>query len=557
LRRRSGLWRVLAGLLLVAVPVVGIGLTMLPAATADTAPRRIVSGWLPYWTMPASLASVDNNADLWSDASPFWYYATSVTTIGGRTGAGDPAVVSDLHSRGILVLPTVTETLSAAQMAPLLSDPAQRALHVQALAALAVSNGYDGIDLDYESMNFGGTATEKAAVRDGFAALIGELGAALDAQGKLLSVTVGARTATTNWWPVHDYARLGAVADRFRIMAYDYHYAGSTPGAVAPLDWVHQVASYAVTVVPKGKIQLGTPLYGYDWPRDPAAADGWGTARSLSYNAAEALRTSVAAPRLWSSTAAAPYFSYTKDGISHEVWYNDAESTRAKMTLIEKYGIKGLVFWAVGAEDTRQWPILRSYAIQRTTALTASAPTAVTYGTKIAVSGKLTTAGGVAVAGARVALHQRPAGTTTWKYIVSTTTSSTGTALFSYTPTVNSEFRLYAPSSWSYLASTSPTVKTLVRWRVSAAFDDSTITRGMTAKLRGNVAPVRAGTAVRLDRYISGSWTLVGSTTVSSTGTYVFSMAPKTAGTYTYRVRVPATASYATAYSATRKLYVS
>lgn len=556
MRQRSIRRRVLAGLLAVLLPV-GIGLAMLPTATADTAPRRIVSGWLPYWTMSASLASVDSNADVWSDASPFWYFATSAARIAGHTGAGDPVVISDLHSRGILVLPTVTETLNAAQMAPFLSDPAQRAVHVQALTALAVSNGYDGIDLDYESMNFGGTATEKATVRDGFVALIGELGAALDAQGKLLSVTVGARTATVNWWPVHDYARLGAVVDRFRIMAYDYHYAGSTPGAVAPLDWVHQVASYAVTVVPKGKIQLGAPLYGYDWPGDPAAADGWGTARSLSFNAVEALRTSVAAPRQWSSTAAAPYFTYTKDGISHEVWYNDAESTTAKMTLIETYGIKGLVFWAVGAEDARQWSILRSYAIQRTTTLTASAPAAVSYGTKIAVSGKLITAAGTPVAGVRVALHQRPAGTTTWKYIVSTTTSSTGTAVFSYTPTVNSEFQLYAPSSWSYLASVSPTVKTSVRWRVSAAFDDSTITRGTTAKLRGAVAPVRAGTAVRLDRYVSGSWTLVGSTTVSSTGTYVFVIIPNTAGTYTYRVRVPGTTSYATGYSVARQLYVS
>jgi spore germination protein YaaH len=557
MRLRSVPLRVLAGLLAIGLPVVGVGLALLPSATADTAPRRIVSGWLPYWSMPASLASVTSNADLWSDASPFWYYATSATTISERPGAGDSAVVSDLRSRGILVVPTVSETLSAAQMAPLLSDPAQRALHVEALTALAATDGYDGIDLDYESMNFGGTAEEKTVVRDGFVALVQELGAALDARGKLLSVTVGARTATTNWWPVHDYARLGAVADRFRIMAYDFHYRNSTPGAIAPLDWANQVASYAVTVVPKGKIQLGVPLYGYDWPRDPAAADGWGTATSLSFNQVEALRASVGATRQWSSTAAAPYFTYTSNGIDHEVWYNDADSTRAKMTFIEKYGIKGLVFWAVGAEDTRQWPILRSYAIQRTTQLTASAPAVVTYGGKITVSGKLTTAAGAAVAGARVALHERPLGTTTWKSVATTTSSATGAVAFSYMPPANREFRLYAPASWSYLASVSPTVKTLVRWRVSAAFADSTITRGTTAKLRGSVAPVRAGTPVRLDRYVSGSWTYVASTTVSSTGTYVFSFAPRTAGTYTYRVRVPATTSYATGYSPTIRLYVS
>src|SRR4029079_15730226 len=124
-------------------------------------------------------------------------------------------------------------------------------------------------------------------------------GAALGGDGKVLSIPVGARTAATNWWPVHDYAGLGKVADRFRIMAYDYSYPGGTPGAIAPLPWVKQVVAYAVTVVPAGRIQLGAPLYAYDWPKDAAAADGWGAATSLTYTAAEALRASVGATRVW------------------------------------------------------------------------------------------------------------------------------------------------------------------------------------------------------------------------------------------------------------------
>ena len=34
------------------------GLVAVEPAAADTAPRRIVNGWLPYWSMPASLALV-------------------------------------------------------------------------------------------------------------------------------------------------------------------------------------------------------------------------------------------------------------------------------------------------------------------------------------------------------------------------------------------------------------------------------------------------------------------------------------------------------------------
>ena len=73
------------------------------------------------------------------------------------------------------------------------ADCAQRAAHVAALVDLVTANGFDGIDLDYEAMNFGGTATDKASARNGFVTLVRELGAALDRQGRLLSVTVGAR----------------------------------------------------------------------------------------------------------------------------------------------------------------------------------------------------------------------------------------------------------------------------------------------------------------------------------------------------------------------------
>lgn len=546
------------GVFVVSLLTAGL-LALGPSASADTPPRRIVNGWLPYWTMPASLASVTQSADLWGEASPYWYQATGATVIAQQPGAGDTTVIDTLRSHGIQVVPTVTESLNAPSMAALLSDSAQRAAHVQTLVGLVTANGYDGIDLDYEAMNFGGTSTDKTAVRNGFVMLLGELGAALDAQGKLLSVTVGPRTkADDPNWPIYDYAGIAPAVDRFRIMAYNYHWAGGSPGAVAPLWWVDTILAYAVTVVPAGRIEVGVPLYGYDWPADPTQPDGYGTAVGRTYAQAEALRVQYGATRQWSSTDAAPHFTYTTaQGVQHVVWYNDVDSTKAKMTFIEKYHLKGLAFWAVGYEDTRQWDVLRWYAIQWSTKLTISAPAKVTYGTKVTVSGRLTTSSGAAVPGKKVVLQWRAAGSTAWQSVASGTTSSTGAVALGYTPKVNGSFRLYAPSSWSYLASASSAVTTQVAWRVAATFDDATVSRGTTVRLRGSVAPIRSGTTVQRQRYISGSWVTVASTTVRSDGTYSFSFTWYTAGTYTYRVRVPGTTLNATGYSKTLKLYVS
>ncbi|HEX9342094.1 MAG TPA: glycosyl hydrolase family 18 protein, partial [Actinomycetota bacterium] len=174
---------------------------------------------------------------------------------------------------------------------------------------------------------------------------------------------LGARTSPfARNWTVHDYAAIAPLVDRLRIMTYDYHSPGSTPGPVAPLWWVEAVASYALTVAPAGKVELGVPLYGYDWPADSRRWSGWGTASSLTYLKAEALRAHYHAKRQWSSVDAAPWFTYTtRAGVRHVVWYNDAASTRAKLGLVVNYHLRGLAFWVVGSEDARQWPAIRAF----------------------------------------------------------------------------------------------------------------------------------------------------------------------------------------------------
>jgi spore germination protein YaaH len=506
--------------------------------------------------MDAALSSVVANSDLWSEVSPFWYSATSATTI---AGTGDPAVVATLHGRGLPVVPTVTETLNAPQMRALLADAASRAALRDQLVTLAVDNGYDGIDLDFEAMNFGGTSSDKAAIATSFLTFLSELNAALHAQGKLLSVVVGPHTSASDPnWAVFDYAGIGSRVDRFRILTYDFHYRGGDPGAIAPLPWTESVVAYAVSVVPHGKVQLGVPLYGYDWPTD-GAHHSIGTAASLStYGITEALRIGVAATRQYSSADAAPYFTYRDgSGTLHEVWYNDEQSTRAKMTLVGKYGLKGMAFWHVSGEDSRQWAAIRTYAIQKSTTLSASAPSVVTYGTTLTVTGKLTaTTGGAAVAGATVHLQRNTTGT--WSTVGSPAkTSSTGTVSFPYKPAVNGQFRLVADSSWAYAGRTSAAVTTSVRWKVTAAFTHSTVRRGTAAVLKGTVGPARSGTRVERQRLVNGSWVLVAATTTSSTGAYTFTFTWKTAGKYTYRIVVPGTSKNATGTSPSRTLTVS
>ena len=341
----GGIIRRLTAVLL-AGAVVAIGLLLAPAPSGAATAARKVSAWLPYWDTRGSQTFVDN-ADLFADLSPFWYELRADGVLAAYAGAENPTVVTTAQTRGVRVLPTVTNDFDPARVRTMLSSSTKRAAHITALADLVVSKGYDGIDLDYESLY--------AADRSLFTTFVQEAAASLHQKGKQLSITVHPKTAEPGTWDgpqAQDYKAIGAVADRVRVMAYDYHWSTSPAGAIAPLPWVDQVAAFAASQIAPAKLQLGVPLYGYDW----VGSKGEG----LTHDQIEARRTAAGATRQWSSADSAPWFTYTAGGVTHQVWYEDAQSVGAKLAVVDKYGLAGAVLWRLGGEDAGVWTTARS-----------------------------------------------------------------------------------------------------------------------------------------------------------------------------------------------------
>jgi len=55
-----------------------------------------------------------------------------------------------------------------------------------------------------------------------------------------------------------------------------------------------------------------------------------------------------------------PYFAYTdEDGNEHEVWFENAQSIKAKIDLANELGIKGIALWRLGMEDESMWNMIR------------------------------------------------------------------------------------------------------------------------------------------------------------------------------------------------------
>lgn len=68
----------------VALTITLVG-AILPTSVANAdeekLPRKILTGWMPYYSVKNSMVSILANKDLMSEVSPFWYSLTSATAI--------------------------------------------------------------------------------------------------------------------------------------------------------------------------------------------------------------------------------------------------------------------------------------------------------------------------------------------------------------------------------------------------------------------------------------------------------------------------------------------
>ncbi|MBE1608418.1 hypothetical protein [Actinopolymorpha pittospori] len=166
-----------------------------------------------------------------------------------------------------------------------------------------------------------------------------------------------------------------------------------------------------------------------------------------------------------------------------------------------------------------------------------ASPTTLTYGAAVTMSGRLTDPAGAAVASARVHVQYRSIGTTTWKTLVSGTTSSTGQITTSIKPSGTRDFRLLADAVGQLPSVTSPVRRVNVAPKITAALaGKSSILLGQTATVTGSLAPSHPGHAVLLQAYYSGAWHTVKSATLSSSSTYSVSYTPTSKGARTFRV---------------------
>ncbi len=223
----------------------------------------------------------------------------------------------------------------------LLNNPAARERLITNILAEMEQKDYYGVDYDFEYVN--------REDRDLYTGLIAETAARVNPLGYIVTAALVPKTYAEQpgqLYEGHDYAGIGSVADLVMLMTYEWGYTYGPPMAVAPIDGVRRVLDYAVTEIPRSKILMGIPNYGYDWTLP--FVRGESVAENLSIPEATARAQQVGAEIQYDETAQAPFYEYTDEqGRQHIVWFEDARSMRAKLELVNEYGLAGVGFWTV------------------------------------------------------------------------------------------------------------------------------------------------------------------------------------------------------------------
>lgn len=313
--------------------------------------NKKVIGDVVYWDQARGSQSIQNNLNSFSEVSPFWYYPDSSGRVLAYPGGENSTIISYLKNNNIKIVPTVANILNGQWNGPLVSkiinDPVLASANINNIVNLVVSKGYDGIDLDYEDLS--------SNDRTAFSKFVQDLANALHTQGKILAVDVYAKTSEPGSWggpQAQDWTIIGQAADEVRLMTYEYHWSTSPAGPISPVNWVDSVLAFAVSKIPSSKVMHGVSLYGYDWVGSNGIDKVWSEIMNIASTYGSTIN--------WDATSMEPWFQYTNSGTQHTVWFSNASSTDARLSLTNKYNLGGIFLWRLGGEDPSVWNVIQS-----------------------------------------------------------------------------------------------------------------------------------------------------------------------------------------------------
>ncbi len=308
----------------------------------------------PRMTVGTSGKVVDKVGDNLTSLSVFSYEANAN---GSLTPVVDEPSINAAYNHGVVPLMVITNfsegTFSTELASTIFNNPSLQDKLLDEAIAIMDQKGYLGLDFDFEYLG--------AQNREGYNSFLRKASEKLKAKHYFISAALAPKTSDEQigvLYEGHDYKTIGEIVDFIFFMTYEWGWSGGPPMAVSPIDKVRDVLEYAVSVVPKEKVMMGIPLYGYDWTLP--YVQGGPFAESISPQQAIERAAQNGVTIQYDTVSEAPHYFYTdRQGKRHAVWFEDARSIQAKFNLVKELGIRGFFYWVLGNDFPQNWLLIQ------------------------------------------------------------------------------------------------------------------------------------------------------------------------------------------------------
>lgn len=316
-----------------------------PEYTRLALDEKVVLAWHQVTTKEAN-STFDNyygNTKGVNVVSPTWFALTD--NEGGYKCLADKEYVEKAHGAGLQVWALIDNFSKEVQSEILLSKTSVRKKLIDNLMTEAKTYGFDGYNLDFESL--------KESAGPHYVQFIREMSVACRNNGLILSVDNYVPAAYNRFY---DRTEQGIVADYVIIMGYDEHYAGGEPGSVASIDYVKQGIENTLLEVPKEKVINAIPFYSRLWTETD---DGKKiTSEAMGIQKAKNWIEENQVELYWQDSLGQYYGERGIDGGTQYLWMEEERSLELKMEVIRQNDLGGVGCWKLGFEPASVWDVV-------------------------------------------------------------------------------------------------------------------------------------------------------------------------------------------------------
>lgn len=330
-----------------------------------------VMGFLPYWRIEdmkyirPELLSEINYFGLTVDSDGKIIQLTNATEADPGWHIWNSKDMKDFISKTHIMGANSSVTIISQKnsvIEAILTSPTTQITLISQIVNLIKQNHLDGINIDFEYL---GEADEE--YKHQFTAFAKKLSETLKKQtpNTKLSLSILPLAARSN--DLFDFPRINPYFDHFIGMSYDYYGTNSEiAGPVAPMKGfkdnkyffdVETTYEDYLKFIPKEKIIMGIPYYGWDWAVEDGKtimsktfpeSDEKNYAAVMSYARMKEAKELNPKQCQWDDYALSNWCWYTKDGIDHQVWLEDEKSLGIKYDFANKKDLGGIGIWVLG-----------------------------------------------------------------------------------------------------------------------------------------------------------------------------------------------------------------